>query len=65
MARVNERSVDSSGAREAQAWERLRPEKEVLRLTVAQFKEAAQASRQGAAGHHRSWTQACREPKSA
>ena len=32
--------------REAQAWERRRPEKKFSGLTVTQFKEAAQASRQ-------------------
>ena len=32
--------------REAQAWERLRPEKKFSGLNVTQFKEAAQASRQ-------------------
>ena len=32
--------------REAQAWERRRPEKQFSGLTVTQFKEAAQASRQ-------------------
>ena len=32
--------------REAQAWERLRPEKKFSGLSVTQFKDAAQASRQ-------------------
>jgi hypothetical protein len=32
--------------REAQAWERLRPEKQFSGLNVTQFKDAAQASRQ-------------------